>query len=598
MSLIPRKSRLVKNAEVINGNKRDMRKKVIKSTTKDSDLKRAITKRANGGLASFIELEETPISFTPTEFSEYNFPLSNTYIDIKQKEQPVEFEEESTTSSKYVPLTNDKKQSSTIPFDKLIDEVSQGNESVKNLKKFLTDTARVESNFDFKVQNKAGAPAYGAFQFMDFNIKPLGVSIEEFRNNPRLQIEAAAKLAEQFKSQFTEEDRRLAKEKGYSENALLAGAWLGGVGGVRKVLRGEGNPSDKHWSKEEKGTTVKDRMDKFNKMQEGGVLKCQTGDKFIIPEYGSEKDFDEFILINEKFKPKTYRDAKGKLTLGYGLRQTYDEDLNPTPVKLGQTITEEEARIQHERRKQLDMRQIKKRLPNFDLYPKGLQYAIRDMVFNSGETSTFNPNTKFMKALKAYDSSGDYSNWDSVKGIAKHIDWNLDTEGNLGVRAGMRRAMATEIYDWNDNETIGKYHTNPKDKNYYVNSPYWQFGQLNPKTKGNKIKSRQLGGVLKCQDGKKVDPTILEYWKKQNVVLPEPRHEQVNVDNRTKELKEAQEKDANTKKLGNNLKQFGIDTRNQLGTMLSYVNPSFGLALGLGDAGISTLNGNYIEGGI
>lgn len=345
---------------------------------------------------------------------------------------------------------------------------------------------------------------------MDFNIKPLGVSVEEFRNNPRLQIEAAAKLAEQFKSQFTEEDRRLAKEKGYSENALLAGAWLGGVGGVRKVLRGEGNPSDKHWSKEEKGTTVKDRMDKFNKMQEGGVLKCQTGDKFIIPEYGSEKDFDEFILINEKFKPKTYRDAKGKLTLGYGLRQTYDEDLNPTPVKLGQTITEEEAKIQHERRKQLDMRQIKKRLPNFDLYPKGLQYAIRDMVFNSGETSTFNPNTKFMKALKAYDSSGDYSNWDSVKGIAKHIDWNLDTEGNLGVRAGMRRAMATEIYDWDDNKTIGKYHTNPKDKNYYVNSPYWQFGQPIPKTKGNKIKSKQLGGILKCQEGDKVTQSQAE----------------------------------------------------------------------------------------
>lgn len=367
---------------------------------------------------------------------------------------------------------------------------------------------------------------------MDFNIKPLGVSIEEFRNNPKLQIEAAAKLAEQFKSQFTEEDRRLAKEKGYSENALLAGAWLGGVGGVRKVLRGEGNPSDKHWSKEGKGTTVKDRMDKFNKMQEGGVLKCQTGDKFIIPEYGSEEDFDKFILATEKFEPKTYRDAKGHLTIGYGLRQTYDKDLNPTPVKLGQTITEEEARIQHERRKQLDMRQIKKRLPNFDLYPKGLQYAIRDMVFNSGETSTFNPNTKFMKALKGYDSSGDYSNWDLIRGIAKHIDWNLDTEGNLGIRAGMRRAMATEIYDWDDNKTINKYHTNPKDANYYINSPYWQFGQLNPKTKGNKIKSRQLGGVLKCQDGNKVkqsqaertynslNPAVGFSWFQQMLELP------------------------------------------------------------------------------
>lgn len=71
---------------------------------------------------------------------------------------------------------------------------------------------------------------------MDFNIKPLGVSIEQFRSNPKLQIESAAKLAEQFKSQFTEEDRRLAKEKGYNENALLAGAWLGGVVGVRSSV--------------------------------------------------------------------------------------------------------------------------------------------------------------------------------------------------------------------------------------------------------------------------------------------------------------------------------------------------------------------------
>lgn len=127
---------------------------------------------------------------------------------------------------------------------------------------------------------------------MDFNIKPLGVNIEQFRNNPKLQIEAAAKLAEQFKSQFTEEDRRLAKEKGYNENALLAGAWLGGVGGVRKVLRGEGNPSDKHWSKEGKGTTVKDRMDKFNKMEKGGVLKYEDGNKVdpAILEYWKKQN--------------------------------------------------------------------------------------------------------------------------------------------------------------------------------------------------------------------------------------------------------------------------------------------------------------------
>lgn len=104
--------------------------------------------------------------------------------------------------------------------------------------------------------------------------------------------------------------------------------------------------------------------------------------------------------------------------------------------------------------------------------------------------------------------------------------------------------------------------------------------------------------IPKAQYGVKVPDTVLNYWRKQGLVLPPSRNEQVSADNRTKELKEAQERDTNTRQLGNTIKQFGIDTRNQLGTILSYVNPSFGLALGLGDAGISTLNGNYIEGGI
>lgn len=293
MSLITKKSKLVKNTEELSGNKRDIRKKIIKSNTKQSDLKRPITKRSQGGLASFIEVEDHPTTITPTEFSEYSFPLSNTYIDIKQKDQPIEFEEENTISSKYIPLSNETPQLGDNSFDKILNEVSSNNPSVKNLRKFLTETARAESNFDFNVQNKAGAPAYGAFQFMDFNIKPLGVSVEQFRNNPKLQIEAAANLANQFKSQFTEEDRKLAKEKGYNENALLAGAWLGGIGGVRKVLRGQGNPSDKHWSKEGKGITVKDRMDKFNKMKEGGVLKYGGGKK--VSNYGKRLSTWDFI---------------------------------------------------------------------------------------------------------------------------------------------------------------------------------------------------------------------------------------------------------------------------------------------------------------
>ena len=76
----PRKSQLVKNAEKLNG-KRDMRKKVVKSTSVGSDLKKRIVKRQQGGVASYINVEEPTVQYNndnwiPVEdvFSEYNLP--------------------------------------------------------------------------------------------------------------------------------------------------------------------------------------------------------------------------------------------------------------------------------------------------------------------------------------------------------------------------------------------------------------------------------------------------------------------------------------------------------------------------------------------
>ncbi|GEM_PF-6734603 len=111
-----------------------------------------------------------------------------------------------------------------------------------------------------------GAPAYGYFQFMDFNIKPTGMTIEQFRNDPKAQINAAINLAKQFEAGFTKQDLELAKQKGYGKFGLLGGAWLGGVGGVRKYLLGQGNPSDRHWdtSGKGRGTDVGSRINDFN----------------------------------------------------------------------------------------------------------------------------------------------------------------------------------------------------------------------------------------------------------------------------------------------------------------------------------------------
>jgi hypothetical protein len=74
------------------------------------------------------------------------------------------------------------------------------------------------------------------------------------------QIDAAVKMARSIEKQFNSQDLKLAKAQGYSMDQLIRGAWLGGVGGVRKVLKGQGNPSDSKWYRNNKGRTVKQAM--------------------------------------------------------------------------------------------------------------------------------------------------------------------------------------------------------------------------------------------------------------------------------------------------------------------------------------------------
>ena len=148
---------------------------------------------------------------------------------------------------------------------------------------FFASIAKHESNFNPTVQNKAGAPAFGYFQFMQDgkkwnNIsKFAGVDIKTFRNSPILQIKAAEKLANAFLSQFTEKDKKRARELGYSDSALVRGAWMGGVGGVRNFLYKGINASDNHWDKKtRKGSNVKAAMDRGNNyFKKGGILKTR-----------------------------------------------------------------------------------------------------------------------------------------------------------------------------------------------------------------------------------------------------------------------------------------------------------------------------------
>ena len=152
-------------------------------------------------------------------------------------------------------------------FKSELEQYFQHDPGAKMYEDVLTRIAQHESNFNLSIQNKAGAPAYGWFQFwQDGQLNNIthysGLNIEEFRYNPQAQISSAIKMARDIDRSWTSEDLRLAKQLGYGRNSLLRGAWLGGVGGVRQVLRGLGNPSDAKWYNDKsKGKSVKQVMD-------------------------------------------------------------------------------------------------------------------------------------------------------------------------------------------------------------------------------------------------------------------------------------------------------------------------------------------------
>lgn len=289
-----KKSPLLKKQEEING-KRDMRKKFIKSSR--PTYKKRIKKAQQGmRFVSYNPVSNPTIDYTDitnpiNPFSEYNY--NTTYDKPEALVVPVRDTNETdvvANNPTAEPVINKpvaskvtytpKSYKGLAAFNKAYDEVEASNPEAKKYRQFLTKMAEQESGFNSAIQNRAGAPAYGYFQFMQDdkkynNIRQYaGTDIETFRNNPKLQIEAAIKLAKSFEKGFSKEDLELANKNGYSTWGLLGGAWLAGNGGVRKFLRGQGNPSDRHWSKEGKGTDVATRIKAFN-FKEGGIVKYQ-----------------------------------------------------------------------------------------------------------------------------------------------------------------------------------------------------------------------------------------------------------------------------------------------------------------------------------
>ena len=208
-------------------------------------------------LAEYHNVPIIPISNLSRFNTSFKFPS----YEIKV-EEPIETDNPKIknipTTLKFPTIKRQKRFiSSNDSFTSVLDKLAAEDESIAKNKDILSRLAQIESNQRWNARNDR---AYGAFQLMDFNITG---DVNDFINNPEEQIKQANRLLEFNKSQFTKRDLELAQKQGYSYDQLLAGAWLGGVGSVRKVLNGTGNPSDKD------GADVRSRMQNF---QTGGII--------------------------------------------------------------------------------------------------------------------------------------------------------------------------------------------------------------------------------------------------------------------------------------------------------------------------------------
>lgn len=236
---------------------------------KNNEEPKVIKAQEGVKFSTFTPVEQAQIEVTPTSnpFSELNFatpevvPTKSEPVQETVQPQPTQ-----TTVQQTAPQGNPSVRVSKglVEFNKHFDSVAKSHPEIIPYRKFLTKTAEQESGFNSAVQNKAGAPCYGYFQMKDSNIRQAGMTVDSFRKSPEAQILAAFGLAKRFESGFSQQDRNLAAQKGYTKFGLLGGAWLGGNAGMRKVLNGTGNPTDKKWSKGRFGTSVKDRSSMFN----------------------------------------------------------------------------------------------------------------------------------------------------------------------------------------------------------------------------------------------------------------------------------------------------------------------------------------------
>lgn len=171
-------------------------------------------------------------------------------------------------------------------FEKAYDNVQKQYPEASKYRDLLTEIAYQESTYRQKIINRIGAAGY--FQFLNSTRKGImrkiggPLDLNSFLNNPELQILAAITFAKEIEQSFTPSDKKRAKALGHTTEGLISGAWLGGVGGVRRYLYSGKNSSDG-------GTTVAARI------KLGDAITNQAWAKSMQVSSGKGQNFNKAL---------------------------------------------------------------------------------------------------------------------------------------------------------------------------------------------------------------------------------------------------------------------------------------------------------------
>ena len=469
-----KESSLLKKHKQLLGNKRDKRKKVVKSTSPTPDLKKAVIKKQEGGTLFSIYNSIDP--YIPPAI-DFNAPELETEIvtnPIKKRQAKViEEAKKSTTNSEAQEL---KEINSEVPSKKIPKSSETWKSPYSNKNEWVSDLTNAYKKAGITNDNAIrmlisqdalesgwGRSAQGKFNFGNLTTGSSwkGAYVEgkdhDAKGNPIKQRFRAYNSMDEYavdKIQF------LKRLYDFDENDDID-KFISKLSGANKGKR-------KYAEATNYATSL---ANVYNKFAEGGIIKAQNGSKseeLLIKkalEFGqktSEKmsPYDirliDFIKSKEGFRPKPEKDkTDGKWTVGYGLT-------DPKLIrKYRNGITEEEASkhlIQH---LQMGADSLAT-MPYYDNLNLGEKTALNDLIYNVGWNKFKNS-----KRLQSHLRTGNDA------GAKKEMNHGEHQARGLKIRRNQNRQMYESTFSWKYKKGgVAKYQEPAQD-----NRNRWQHEQ-------------------------------------------------------------------------------------------------------------------------